>query len=189
MYSRRYRSTRADPRIPLDVHAICDQRKVRVVVVVAGAAEIAVLRKDDVGVDLNGRRVIDLHAIAGCDMVRADEVPGGPHLGGRIEVAIVSQRGSKEPQQGCTPGMHRSRRRAVEQKPADIPDKPAEAVAEAERRPRVSVRMALGGDVVGGAIVCLAGHSSVSLGNGRRGWLRLKLLKRTQGESHVPADR
>src|SRR6202041_1109609 len=103
------------------------------------------------------------------DVVCADEVPGGPDLGGRIEVAIVSQRGSKEPQQHCTPRMHRSRRRAVEQQPADIPDKPPEAVAEAERRSCVSVRMAFGGDVIGGAIVCLSAHGSVSLANGGRG--------------------
>ena len=58
------------------VMAIGEQRERRVVVVVRRAAEVAVLREDDVRSELHGRGVVDLDAIAGGDVVGAARFHG-----------------------------------------------------------------------------------------------------------------
>jgi hypothetical protein len=127
--SRRDGGAGADPRIAFDMHTVGDEREVGVVVVVGCAAEIAVLRENHVGVDLNRRGVVDLDAIACSDVVSADEIPGCPDFGGWVKVAIGSECGSEEPQQRRTPGMEWPRRETVQQEPAEIPSQPAKAVA------------------------------------------------------------
>ena len=75
------------------------------VIVVRGAADIAILREDDVGVDLDGRGIVDLYAVRCGNVVGADEIPRRPDFGGGIEVAVVAKFSAEEAEECGAPGM------------------------------------------------------------------------------------
>jgi hypothetical protein len=64
--------TGADPSVALDVHAVCDEGKCRVVIIVSCAADVTILRKNDMRVELHGGWIVDFDAIAGGDVVGTD---------------------------------------------------------------------------------------------------------------------
>jgi len=100
----------ADPGVRSDSHRVSEQGECGIVEVVSGSAEVSVLREDSVGTETGGGRVIDFGAVAGGDLVFADEVPRGPDARCRIEVAVGTHLCAEDTEQHRSPCVKGARR-------------------------------------------------------------------------------
>ncbi len=128
IHSWRNRRARTHPAISTEAHRKRDERKRWIVVVMRSAANVSLLRNDGVRSHLNGRGIVDLRMVAQGHAVCAQQIPRGPDARLRIKMAMRSQLSSETAQQQRAPGMERSRRCAVQKRPADGPNQAAQPV-------------------------------------------------------------
>src|SRR6185312_3130209 len=129
VYTRRDRRAGADPRVGVETHRVGEQREGGRVIVVGGAAEVGILREDDMGTEADGCGIVNLRAIGDADRVGADEIPGSPDPGGWIEMAVGTELRAEAAQQERTPAVKWTRRRAIEERAGEVPEEAAGAVS------------------------------------------------------------
>ena len=100
-----YEGVGTDPGVGVDMDAVSEERETGVVVVVGGAAEIAILGEDHVRGEVDRCGVIDLGAVAGGDVVGTVEVPRGPNTRAWIEVAVGAEGGAEAAEQERAPAV------------------------------------------------------------------------------------
>src|SRR5579863_2013185 len=96
--TRPYGRTRTDPGVGSQPHRIRNHGKLGVIVIVGCAANVGLLGNDAVRFEINGGRVIYLRTVSQRATILTNEVPRGPYLAGRVEMAAPPDLRAKHPQ-------------------------------------------------------------------------------------------
>ena len=127
--ARAEKSRGGNPGVRTDRDRPRHQGKVGVVVVVAGGADVAVLRNNRMGAQRNRRHGIAIHSVGQATVVSHGEVPRRPDSASRIGMGASAHARAEAPEYGPAPEMARRRGEAEQEPIRQVPRSPRQPVA------------------------------------------------------------